>query len=115
MKLIEFLKKYVGPGIITAVTLDSYRRQVSTHNKELTSMQLKNENNLKEIQTKMWEDTIVRETEAIKLKSINAYIEELDSKIKTIENKLALPNNSDQYKEYLNKILYIAILLWFNF
>ena len=98
MKLIELFK----PGIIT--TLDSYRRHVYSHNNYIRLMQLNNENSLNQMQTQMWNYIIV-EAEANKFKSINASIEELDSKIKYIENQLNNKNNSYQYNEYLNSEL----------
>jgi hypothetical protein len=40
MKLIDVLKKYVIPSILTTISIDSYRRQIGAHSQELDKLEL---------------------------------------------------------------------------
>jgi hypothetical protein len=35
MKYLNIMKNYLAPTVLGAITIDSYRRQVISHNKEL--------------------------------------------------------------------------------
>jgi len=40
MKLLDVLKKYVIPSVLTTISIDSYRRQLVGHSQELNKLEL---------------------------------------------------------------------------
>ena len=42
MKVFDFLKKYLAPGILGAITVDSYRRQIKSDRQGILQEALKN-------------------------------------------------------------------------
>jgi hypothetical protein len=40
MKILNLMKIYLAPTVLGAITIDSYRRQVLSHNKELTEIKI---------------------------------------------------------------------------
>ena len=53
MKLLDLMKKYLAPTVLGAITIDSYRRDVLSHHKELTELSNMNKEQLIKLQKEL--------------------------------------------------------------
>jgi hypothetical protein len=98
MKVLEFLKKNFVSGLVTAITVDSYRRTVYSHERDIRVMKLKN---LAEIDNLKEQHNLDKEqlTEEIKDRLNTKFQDELKNKEATEEMKKDLLDISKKYNE----------------
>ena len=110
MKITELLKKYFFPGLIGALIIDIFNRQIINYNKELLELKLKSEQELLELKLKSeqeikeWLDNIQVETEnqselhneiiskASDFSNIENEIEKITNKLNDINGNLETQN-----------------------
>ena len=100
MKLLDLMKKYLAPSVLGAITIDSYRREVLSHNKDLTELKNMNKEQLIELQKQLWNEKSVNLDFKVTLEASSTKIEELESeifKVKSSLNNIDLQINSKNF------------------
>jgi hypothetical protein len=92
MKILNLMKNYLTPTVLGAITIDSYRRQVYSHNKELTEIKNMNKEQLIELQQQLQAEKHVSSDLRVILEASSTRIEELESEISKVKSAL---NNVD--------------------
>lgn len=85
-KLYNFLKLAL-PTTMYLVTLDSYRRQVSSHNKDIAKIKASNAAEKDKFIKDFWGEQTVAEAKKSKLQATSCRLEECHTEYKNVENK----------------------------
>jgi hypothetical protein len=93
MKLLDLLKKYVVPSVLTGISLDSYRRQIGGHTQELSKLELDKNGIIQQIQNELWSDKVVNSEFKTKLEASSIRLTEVEENLKTIRSKLDIVNS----------------------
>jgi hypothetical protein len=106
-KLVELLQRYVAPSVLGVITIDSYRRQVHSHQKELLNIKQNSNTELSKLQQELWGDKIVNSEFKTKLEACSNRINEVNQEILNINNKLNSNNlySNTNMKTYYNNEL----------
>lgn len=105
-RIYQLLKKYVGPSVLGGITIDGYRRQVFSHQREIQELNNKNAANLnlantraKNAEDKLSNNEILAndrynhlEVSANNIEKINDDITKVQDQIRGIESKLLNKN-----------------------
>jgi len=92
MKTFNLLKNYLTPTVLGAITIDSCRRQVYSHNKELTEINNMNKEQLIKLQQQLQAEKHISSDLRVILEASSTRIEELDHEISKVKSAL---NNID--------------------
>lgn len=87
MKLLDILKKYVAPGILGSITIDSYRRQIQSQHQEM----LNKEHSLEELnkmQKELWSEKLINQELNVRLEVCSTNIKNVDKDILDTKSKL---------------------------
>jgi hypothetical protein len=101
MKLLDVLKKYVIPSVLTTISIDSYRRQVVGHSQELSKLELDKNEVIQQIQNKLWSDKVVNMEFKTKLEASSSRLTEVEENLKTFKNKLDVVNSKLSNNNFL--------------
>jgi len=100
MKLLNVLKNYVAPTILGAITIDSYRRQVFSHTKEIIEIKNTNKQKIEELQQELWGEKTVNDEFKLKLQTNSKKILDIDTDITDKQNQLSEINVKLSNKNY---------------
>jgi archaellum component FlaC len=93
MKLLDILKKYVIPSVLTTISIDSYRRQIVAHSQELDKLELNKNEVIQQIQNELWSDKIINSEFKNKLEASSGRLSEVEDTLKTLKIKLDIVNS----------------------
>src|SRR5271156_4356185 len=102
MKLLDVLKKYVIPSVLTTISIDSYRRQIESHSQELNKLELDKNEVIQQIQNDLWSDKIINSEFKNKLEASSGRLTEVEDTLKNLTNKLDLVNSKISNNEFTN-------------
>jgi hypothetical protein len=102
MKLLDVLKKYVIPSVLTTISIDSYRRQVLGNSQELSKLESDKNEVIQEIQNKLWSDKVVNMEFKTKLEASSSRLTEVEENLKTFKNKLDVVNSKLSNNNFTN-------------
>lgn len=89
MKLLEILRKYVAPGVLGSITIDSYRRQVHSHNKDMLNIKNETSDNIKIMQEQLWGKKTASSEFKAKVEASSSRIDNVDQNILKCKSKLS--------------------------
>lgn len=93
MKFLELLRKYVAPSILAGITVDSYRRQVYSHQQDLSNIKQMNIQELTNFQEQLWGVIRVNSQFQVNLQSCSSRISDIEQNIYDINSKLGIIKN----------------------
>jgi hypothetical protein len=100
MKLLDVLKKYIIPSVLTTISIDSYRRQLVAHSQELDKLELNKNEVIQQIQNDLWSDKIINSEFKTKLEASSGRLTEVEDTLKSLKNKLDLINYKISNNEF---------------
>lgn len=96
MKLLDVLKKYIIPSVLTTISIDSYRRQLVAQ--ELDKLELNKNEVIQQIQN--GSDKIINSEFKTKLEASSGRLTEVEDTLKSLKNKLDLVNSKISNNEF---------------
>lgn len=114
MKVFDFLKKYLAPGILGAITVDSYRRQIINERKSAVQEALRNKSE-RELAKEVWEENIIHQNMSNGLQARNNAIEEINKNISNKEKLYETLTEKLNTKNFSNGENAESVNTWLNY
>ena len=114
MKVFDFLKKYLAPGILGAITVDSYSRQIINERKSAVQEALRNKSE-RELAKEVWEENIIHQNMSNGLQARNNAIEEINKNISNKEKLYETLTEKLNTKNFSNGENAESVNTWLNY
>lgn len=114
MKVFDFLKKYLAPGILGAITVDSYRRQLISERQGALQEALRNKSE-RELANEIWQEKIMHQNLSNGLQARNNAIEELDKNISNKEKLCETLTDKLNNNNFTNGETADSVKMWLNY
>lgn len=87
-RLLDVLHKYVAPAVLGAITVDSYKRQVYSHQQEISDITKISTEAINKMQQELWGEKFASSTFKTKLQANSCRIDEVEQVITDVKDQI---------------------------